>query len=272
MKVYLDYVFFINSLFDFILLLGISIVLKRQISIARLIVGTLIGGISGFIIILNISSLSFFIIKLILGLIIVVITFSYKNIQYTMNNYIYLIILSILLGGSLYLLNIEIGKLMPKTDDKLYILLLLITGIITVVVYTKYINKTKHYSSNKYKTIIYINNKPITLIGYLDTGNNLIYKKRPVLIVNKNIKIDLKKEETIYIPFTTINGRGIMKGFQTKEAIINNRIFKNVYIGISNDKFYLKDADIILNINLKEETNEKSTQKNSIKTKRIKRK
>ena len=32
--------------------------------------------------------------------------------------------------------------------------------------------------------------------------------------------------------------------------------FKNIYIGIPNDKFYLYDADIILNINLWEGNNE----------------
>ena len=180
MKVYLDYVFFINFLFDFILLLGISIVLKRNTNKPKLFLGSLLGGLSGFIVLLNISSSIFFILKLFLGLMMVIVSFSYKNIKYTMNNFIYLIILSILLGGSLYLLNIEASKTVlgnSITHNKLYIILLIIIGFITVFLYSKYILKTKRITKNKYKTTLCINNKEINLIGYLDTGNNLTYKK-----------------------------------------------------------------------------------------------
>ncbi len=46
MKIYLDYIFLINFLFDFILLLGVSIVLKRNVSKLRLFLGSLFGGVS----------------------------------------------------------------------------------------------------------------------------------------------------------------------------------------------------------------------------------
>lgn len=270
MKVYLDYVFFINLLFDFILLLGISIVLKRQIKKIRIVLGSLIGGLSGFIILLNISAISFFILKLLLGLVMILTTFSYKNIKYTMNNFIYLIILSLLQGGTLYLFNIEISKLLLKTDNRIYISLLFTIGIITTIIYTKYLNKAKQYNNSKYKTVIYIKERPIELIGYLDTGNSLTYKKRPVIILNKDIKLDLHNEQFIYVPFATVNGNGIMKCIKLKEVLINNKIFKNIYLGISNDKFYLNDSDIILNTNLKEEINEKYNRKNNHKIKRVK--
>lgn len=189
----------------------------------------------------------------------VVICFSYKNIKFTMNNYVYLIILSILLGGSLYLLNIEVSKTIfgnSLMNNTIYIFLLLIVGFIVTVIYAKYINRSKKGSVNKYKTIIYINDKPINLIGYLDTGNNLMYKNKPVLILNNDIKLDLQNKRIIYIPFATVSGFGVIKCFQVKDVIIDNNHFKNIYIGISNDKFHLGDADIILNINLWEGNNE----------------
>lgn len=259
MKIYLDYVFIINFLFDFILLLGISIVLKRNASKLKLFIGSFMGGLSGFVILLNISSTIFFVLKLLLGLLIVIITFSYKNIKYTTNNFIYLIILSILLGGSLYLLNIEVFKTVlgnSITNNKLYIILLLITGFITIIFYSKYILKTKRITKNKYKTTIYINNKELKLMGYLDTGNNLMYKKRPVLILNKNIKIDINNKKIFYIPFSTLNSKGLMKCIKINKIKIEKETFNNVYIALSNDKFQLKDTDIILNINLWEEENE----------------
>ena len=273
MKIYLDYVFIINFLFDFILLLGVSIVLKRSTSKVRLLLGSIFGGFSGFLILFNISSFSFFVLKLLLGLFMLLITFSYKNIKYTMNNFIYLIILSILLGGSLYLLNIEASKTVlgnSITNNKLYIILLLITGFVSILFYSKYIIKTKKVTKNKYKTTIYIDNKKIDLTGYLDTGNNLIYKKRPVLILNKDINIDLNNKKIFYIPFSTLNSKGLMKCIKINKIQIEKETFKNIYLALSSDKFYLKDADIILNVNLWEEKNEKNNSKNNTKIKRVK--
>ena len=89
MKIYLDYVFFVNLLFDFILLLGVSIVLKRNVSKKRLFFGSIIGGLSGFLILLPISSFLFFVLKILFGLIMLIITFSYKSISYTLNNFPY---------------------------------------------------------------------------------------------------------------------------------------------------------------------------------------
>ena len=254
MKIYLDYVFFVNFLFDFILLLGISITLKRNISKLRLFLGSFIGGLSGFIIMFDISSFFFFVLKLFLGFLIVIVTFSFKNIRYTTNNFFYLIILSILLGGSLYLLNIEVSKT-GLTDNYVYIILLLLVGLIVTLIYAKYIGSSKQGIVNKYKVIINNNGKKINLIGYLDTGNNLMYRKKPVLILNKNINIDFGNK-FIYIPCVTVSGSSVIKCFLVKDIIIDNKLYKNVYIGISNDKFCLKDADIILNVNLWEDNNE----------------
>ena len=143
MKIYLDYVFLINFLFDFILLLGISIVLKRNVSKIRLFLGSLFGGISFFIILFNISSTLFFFLKMFLAILMIIITFSYKNFKYTLNNFIYLIILSVLMGGFLHLVNIEIGyshvgMLFFTNGKSLNLLLLIFMALLVVIIYSKY--------------------------------------------------------------------------------------------------------------------------------------
>lgn len=268
MKIYLDYVFLINFLFDFILLLGISIVLKRNISITRLIIGSIFGGLTFIVLFININQYIFFILKLLLGLIMIIITFGYKDIKTTINNFIYLIILSVLLGGSLYLINIEIGYshagvLFFTNGKSLNLIMLLFIGIIITILYTKYLKASKKNTQNIHKTSIFMENKEYKLNGFLDTGNELFYLKKPCLIINSNIKIKSKK--TIYIPFTTISGENnIMKGFIAPKILIENYgIFKNVPIAIANDKFHLKGSDIILNINLMEEKNDNKNKKNN---------
>ena len=109
MKIYLDYVFFINFIFDFILLFTTKVLLKRNVKIKRIILGSFIGTFSIFILFISMPSLIFFISKMFFGLIMVIITFKFKDIKYTLNNFFYLMILSIILGGFLYFLNIEAG-------------------------------------------------------------------------------------------------------------------------------------------------------------------
>ncbi len=173
-----------------------------------------------------------------------------------MNNFFYLIILSILLGGSLYLLNIEISKTVLM-NNYVYVILLLLVGVIVTLVYARYMRSSKQGIVNKYNVSINNNGTRINLIGYLDTGNNLMYRKKPVLILNKNIDINFGNK-FIYVPFVTVGGSGVIKCFLVKDIIIDNKLYKNVYIGISNDKFYLNDADIILNVNLWEDNNERN--------------
>ena len=206
----------------------------------------------------------------------VIISFSYKNIKYTMNNFIYLIILSILLGGALYFLNIEFSKMVLgsyfSNNKSIYIIFLLIIGFIVTMFYSKYISKSKKESNYKYIVELTINNKKQNFIGYLDTGNNLMYKGSPVLILNKDIKIDIKGKNIIYVPFISVNGTGVIKCIKINKIIIDKKTYKNIYLGLSNDKFHLHDADIILNVNLWEDEDEKNNRTTDIKTKAVKRK
>ena len=147
MKIYLDYVFLINFLYDFILLLALSIVLKRNISKIRLFLGALFGSLSFFILLFDISSLLFFILKMLLAIIMLLITFSYKDLKYTLNNFIYLIILSVLMGGVLYLINIEVGysnvgMIFFTNGKSLNLMLLIVIGFISTIIYSKYLRKT----------------------------------------------------------------------------------------------------------------------------------
>ncbi len=185
-----------------------------------------------------------------------IITFSYKNFKYTMNNFIYLIILSIIMGGGLYLISNEIGYynigiLFFKNGNSINLFILIIICFIMVLFYSKYIKNTKKQNINKYKVNVFYKNKEYKFNGFMDTGNNLLYFNRPVIIINKNI---FKENEYIYIPFKTVNGNGIMKGFKVSKIFIPSKgFFENIYIAISNDKFHVGDCDMILNVNLWED-------------------
>ena len=107
MIIYIDILIIINFLFDFLLLLTINIALKRYSKIYRLILASIFGELTLISLFIPISSVLFTILKIIMGIIMVLIAFGYKNIKYTLYNIIYLYMTSIILGGFTYYLSIE---------------------------------------------------------------------------------------------------------------------------------------------------------------------
>ena len=82
MKIYLDLIMVLNFSLDFILLLSVSLILKRNIKIVRIMLGAFIGGISILLLFMNINSLMLFLLKLLISIVMVLVTFKYRNIKY----------------------------------------------------------------------------------------------------------------------------------------------------------------------------------------------
>ena len=89
-KIYLDIIMLLNFAIDFILLLTVSLILKRNIKITRIMLGAFIGGISILFLFFNINSIILFLFKLIISVIMILITFGFKTIKYTLVNLLYL--------------------------------------------------------------------------------------------------------------------------------------------------------------------------------------
>ena len=102
LKLYLDVIMIINFFFDFLLLLGVSLLLKRRTKLNRIILSSFFGGLSIIFLFLKINSIELFIFKILISIIMILIAFGYKNIKYTLINLLYLYIISIFLGGGLY--------------------------------------------------------------------------------------------------------------------------------------------------------------------------
>ena len=108
MKVYIEIILIINFIIDFILLFGVCLILRRQTNLKRLIISSLIGSITIISMFYNLSGILLFIIKLFTSLLMVVICCKFQSIKYTLKNIFYLYTLSIILGGGIYLISIEI--------------------------------------------------------------------------------------------------------------------------------------------------------------------
>ncbi len=232
MKVYLDTLLILNLFIDYLILYGTKILLKRKTSNKRLLLGSIIGSLTTFTVFLKLNTIKLLIIKIILSILIISISFGIKNFK---ENIFYFYIISIIIGGFFYLIDI-------KTNY--FILIVIIPIIINIL-----IKKLKEYKlniKNKYIVEIIIKNKVFKLEGLIDTGNYLEdpYKKRGVILTN--INIDLSKLKYLYVPYHALNYNGLIPCIKPDKIIIENKVLTNYLIGISKDKFNLNGSECIL--------------------------
>ena len=251
MKLYLDLIFLVNLWFDFLLLLSVTILLKRNIKFRRIILGSLVGSLTIFILFFNLNNITLFLFKITISLIMMLVTFSFKNIKYTLTNLGYFYLVSIILGGGMYLLSDSFsysshGLMLYKNGMSFNYLVLLILSPIIIFFYIRETKKLKNSYSNYHKVDIVINRKTYHLNGYLDTGNNLFdpYQKRGIILVNMNLEYNLK--DIIYTPYETLNHKGLIKCLKPDKIYVDKKEFTNYLIGISNQKFKIDGIDCIL--------------------------
>ena len=265
MKIYIDLVLLLNFGFDLILLFSVATVLRRQTTLKRLLLASLTGSITILSMFIKLNSFLLFLIKILISLLMVYITFGYKDIKYTLKNLFYLYTSSILLGGFLYFLNLQFsyknkGLVFYFNGLSINVIVLIILSPIIIYAYIKQALELKNNYSKYYNIDIYLKDgKIIPTTAFLDTGNILEdpYKKRPIILLNKElITIDYKKDKILLVPYDTLNNHGLLK------CIIPDKIFiqgigfrKEFLIGISNEKIKIDGIDCILNSKLLERTN-----------------
>ena len=234
MNVYVEEVFILNFLLDFMILYGTKRILKRNNKLIRVVIGSIIGSFTTFLLFININSFILLILKLLISIILIIIVFGFRNI---IKNIIYFYLLSIIIGGSAYLLNIN------------NVFFLIISSFIVISILIKEFLSYKEIFINKYLVTIIINKKKYLLEGFIDTGNRLVdpISKKSIVLVNLNIDSD----RFIYVPYKALNCNGIIKCIKPDKVLINDHVF-DCLIGISKDKFNIEENCILPN-KLKEE-------------------
>lgn len=239
MKMYIDLFFIFNVIMDYIIIMSTNILLKRRTNHIRMILSSLIGGISSLVLF---TSLNKIVIEIVSIVIMVLISFGYKGIRYLINNILYMYILSTLLGGIIYLFNIKVSNSMFLTY-----LIIIVISIEIMLLYIKENKKMRSIYNNYYKVDIYFKDREkLSLIGFVDTGNNLYdpYKKRPVIIVHNKY---IKEDKYILVPYHTINGNGLLKCIKPDIIFIDGIGYKgNVLIGFSDSFNFGDGVDVIL--------------------------
>lgn len=256
MKIYLDLILILNFFLDFIILVSTGVIAKRKINIKLITLSSFIGSLSILILFFNINSLELFLLKLVLSIIMIIISFPKLDIKYILNNLSIFYIVSIFLGGILYMLNLQVsykhtGLIFFNNGLSINLIVLIILSPITLILYIKQQKMMKNKYNNYYPTDIYINNNVFKFTGYIDSGNNLTFKGKPVIFIKKD-KISLNNDEYRIIPYRVVNQIMMLKIYKCDKVIINKHIFKNIYLGINEEDFNIDGVDVLLNNKLME--------------------
>ncbi len=262
MVIYLDIIFLINFILDFLLLLTINVALKRYRKIRYLILGACVGSISLISLFLPIKGISLLIFKLILGLILCLVSFGYKNIKYTLYNLVYLYMTSIILGGFLYYLKTEFsynhkGLVFYYEGLGFNYIFLIIIAPFSLYVFIKSMKALREIKDYYYQVkIILENNYVLNITGFLDTGNKLqdpITKRYVIMLNKKLIEAKIKIRSPMFVPYNTLNNHGLLMCIKPKKLIINNQELDNYLIGLSDNSLKLNGIDCLLNYQVRED-------------------
>lgn len=253
MKVYVDLVFLLNLIFDFLILLTTSVVLHRRTSYKRLLLGALVGATSIFFLFLKLSTLMLFLLKVVISIGMLIATFGYHNWKQFMREFSYLYMVSIVMGGFLYFLNVQFsyqqeGLVFYHRGFSINVIFLFIFSPIILYTYVKQGKKREELYDQIHLVQFRYRGKTYAWNGFVDTGNHLKdpYFHRPVILVEKD-KIDVGGGKKIYIPYDTANHHAMLECIPITSVTVDGILKKRkILVGLLEDKIHLDGVDCIL--------------------------
>ena len=217
-----------------------------------------------FVLFIPFTTLTLFISKILLSIIIILVTFKYVDLKYTLNNLLYFFLTSITLGGFLYYLNVEfsyknIGMIFFHKGIPINYLFILICGPIFLLIYRKILKDFKSKNALNYIVDLYLpNNEIITLNAFLDSGNSLIdpiTRKKVIIVNHKKLNEYIKNNNYYLVPYETVNDSSLLKCIKIKQIHIRDYgTYKDVVVAVVEDKLKNNGIECLLNYRLKEKS------------------
>ncbi len=239
MKIYIEVLILLNLIYDFIILSSVSIILKRNAPIKRIIYGTLFGLSTIISLFISLDKYVLIALKIITSISMNIICFGpYKLLE----NIFYFYIITIIIGGSEYML---------KDDFSLSIISLIILSMIVITLYIISMKKYRLELKKQYNVIIIDKNIAYSKIGYMDTGNTLKdpLTKLPVILVSNTLVFN--SIEYFYVPYRVLNNHDILKCIKVDKVLIDNQEVKCL-LGLASPEIFKGGIEVILNECLRE--------------------
>lgn len=240
MKVYIDLIIIINFFYDFLIISATSTLLKRNVSVIRIILSSIIGELSLLTLFVSFDKLALILFKITLSIIMVIISFGKKQI---LENLFYFYVITIILGGLSYMLG-----------GDAYLINLVLLMFISPFIITLYIKQIRIYKSKMnciFDVILVEGINTYKFNGYLDTGNKLVdpITKLPVIMINKDLNISAKKK--FLVPYKVVNNESILECIKVDKVIIGG-INVNALLGLCEKDIFKDNIDVIINNSFRE--------------------
>ena len=239
-------------MFDFLLLLTVKIVLKRRVKWYRILLGAIVGAFSIFFLFIKLNSITLFLLKIIISLVMLSIAFGFHSKEEFLKNFLYLYFISIILGGFLYYLNLEfsyqnVGIVFFHNGFSINFILLIILSPLIFFFYIKQDRSLKRIHNCYYQVDLYYQKKVMHYNAYLDTGNKLYdpYFHKPIILLYDP---HFAKGKTIMmIPYDTLEHHGLLECFKVDKIILDHeKVIRNPYIALSKQAFKMDNVNMIL--------------------------
>lgn len=237
MKVYLDLIIILNFFYDTLIVLAVSVLLRYRVNLKRVFLSSLIGELSLITLFIRLDNIFLLLLKLILSLIMVFLSFGKNNY---FNNLFYFYIITIILGGSSYLIN---GSNMYTN-----LVLMIILSPIIITLYIINARRIKKELTIVHDVIIVDSDNTIKLRGIMDTGNNVVcpITRLPVVFVSDKLKLESNK--LFVVPYRTIDNEGVLNCKMPDEFIMDGKIVKCLVATSSS----INTGEVLLNNEMRE--------------------
>lgn len=263
MVIYLDVLFLLNLLIDLMLLITVKYILKRKTKIKRLLLSSLCGAFSIFLLLIPLNNFNLFIYKLIIGVFMILIAFGFRSWRYFLKNMSYLYMVSTIFAGAVYFINTSFsyefkGLVASKNGLNVNLYLIILIMPLFLYLYIKQSRELKNNYNYYYDVELFLYGEKFNLIGFLDTGNKLkdpITNKAIVLVNREIIKSAIHNRSPMYVPIKTVNKNSLIKCYKPSQFLIKNHPFNNILIGTIEENIKIDGVECLLNYRMMEEIN-----------------
>lgn len=240
MTVYVDVLLFINTVFNYAVLMTADGLLKRQCRLWRLITGALIGAAFSLSIFLDLNSFWYLLlIRIVSSCILTAVTFGFHGKGAFFRALAMTFCVSLLYCGAVILFYqlFKPPHMLIVNDVPYFQINPLILVLLTAVIYLILLLCNKLFRERIKATVVpltfTIDNRDYSCIGKIDTGCNLIepFSKAPVIIVDSTVMTLPEKLPPRIIPYSTIGGSSYLKAIKTDMVSINKvKVDQPVYV------------------------------------------
>ncbi len=220
-----------------------------------MILGSLFGSVTLIIMFIKMDNLVLLLFKFIVSVLIIMISFGYRDIKYTSKNILYFYLVSMLLGGGVEFLSNQFkysnnGLVFKDNGLGSSYLVIFVLGLFLFFKYIKSFKDMKNNYSNYFKCKVYFDNEQfVSLNAFLDTGNKLKdpYTNKSIILVDKEKIKEVRVRSPVYVPYNSLNNHGLLTCYKGYKLEIDGMSFDKFLIGVSDEHFYMDGIDCILN-------------------------